>query len=145
LKKQPCESVWKSTEPGPQCARCHSRIDPLGFALENYNAAGIWRDQEGFGYNGRIERQDPLVDASSELPDGTRIVGVEGLQKAILVRGDDFLRSLASKMLTFALNRELGVADRPLVSAAVAHMKKNGRTLRSLIEFIVLSDAFRSK
>jgi Protein of unknown function (DUF1587)./Protein of unknown function (DUF1592)./Protein of unknown function (DUF1595)./Protein of unknown function (DUF1588)./Protein of unknown function (DUF1585). len=129
----------------PQCARCHSRIDPLGFALENYNAAGIWRDREGFGYKGRVERDDPLVDASSELPDGTRIEGVEGLQAAILARGDDFLRGLATKMLTFALNRELGVADRPLVSAAVAHMKKNKRTLRSLVEFIVLSDAFRSK
>ena len=76
---------------------------------------------------------------------GTRVVGVDGLQAAIVARSDDFLRGLASKMLTFALNRELGVADRPLVTAAVAHMKKNGRTLRSLVEFVVTSDAFRSK
>ncbi len=51
-----------------QCARCHNKIDPLGFALENFNAAGKWRDQEGFGYNGRVQRDDPKIDASSKLP-----------------------------------------------------------------------------
>jgi hypothetical protein len=128
-----------------QCARCHNQIDPYGFALENYNAAGTWRDKEGFGYNGRVEENDPPVNASSVLADGTRIVGVEGLQKAILAQGDAFLECLASKILTFALNRELGIADRPTVKAAVAHCKKNERTLRSLITYIVTSEPFRSK
>jgi hypothetical protein len=129
----------------PQCARCHSHIDPLGFALENYNAAGIWRDKEGFGYKGRIEANDPLVDATAELPDGTKVVGVQGLQKVLLSRSDDFLRCLATKMLTFALGRELGIADRPLVASAVAHMKENKRTVRALVEYIVVSSAFVTK
>ena len=68
----------------PQCARCHNKIDPLGFALENFNAAGEWRDREGFGYKGRIGRDDPLIDASSKLLDGTEIVGVEGLHNALI-------------------------------------------------------------
>jgi hypothetical protein len=129
----------------PQCARCHSQIDPLGFSLENFDASGHWRDREGFGYKGRVEQGDPLVDAASQLPGGPKIVGVEGLQSALLARSDDFLFCLSSKMLTFALGRELTLADRPLAQKAVAHMKQNGRTLRALIEFIVTSEAFQTK
>jgi len=128
-----------------QCARCHNKIDPLGFALENYNAAGEWREQEGFGYKGRIERNDPKIDATSEMLDGTKIVGVEGLQNAILKNEDLFLNCLASKVLTYALGRELGLADQPTVKAAVAHMKANGKTLRSLLQFVATCEPFETK
>jgi len=128
-----------------QCARCHNKIDPLGFALENYNACGEWREQEGFGYQGRIEKDDPKIDATSKMIDGTRIVGIEGLQEAILKNEDLFLGSLASKVLTYALGRELGLADRPTVKAAVAHMKANRTTLQSLLEFVATCDAFGTK
>lgn len=129
----------------PQCARCHSRIDPLGFSLENYDASGTWREREGFGYKGRIEQNDPLIDASSQLPDGSKIVGVDGLQSALLARSDEFLTSLSNKLLTYALGREVTLADRPLVQGAVGHMKEHKNTLRSLIEYTVTSEAFRSK
>ena len=126
----------------PQCARCHSKIDPLGFALENFNATGDWRDREGFGYKGRIERDDPLIDASSKMPDGTEITGVEGLQTAMLNKEDLFLGVLATKLMTYAIGRELGLADQPTVKASVAEMKSHGSTLRSLLKFIVVSEAF---
>ncbi|TXT35717.1 MAG: hypothetical protein FD138_1246 [Planctomycetota bacterium] len=129
----------------PQCARCHSKIDPLGFALENFNAAGEWREQEGFGYKGRIDRNDPKIDAASKLPDGTAINGVDELRTVLRQKEDLFLNCLASKLLTYALGRELGIADQPAVKAAVAHTKKNGYTLRSLIQFIVTSESFGSK
>lgn len=129
----------------PQCARCHNKIDPLGFALENFNAAGEWREQEGFGYKGRIERNDPKIDAASKLPDGTAIDGVDELRTVLRQKEDLFLNCLASKLLTYALGRELGIADQPTVKAAVAHTKKNGYTLRSLIQFIVTSESFGSK
>ena len=128
-----------------QCARCHNKIDPLGFALENYNAAGEWRVQEGFGYKGRIERDDPRIDASSAMPDGTKIDGVAGLQDAMLAKEDLFLECLASKMMTYAYGRELGLADQPTVKSIVAQMKKEQYTLRSLINAIVSSDSFASK
>lgn len=128
-----------------QCARCHNKIDPLGFALENFNAAGEWREQEGFGYKGRIEKNDPKIDASSEMIDGTKIVGVEGLQAAILKNEDLFLSCLAGKVLTYALGRELGLADQPTVKAAVTHMKANGKTLRSLLQFVATCEPFESK
>jgi hypothetical protein len=128
-----------------QCARCHNKIDPLGFALENFNAAGEWREQEGFGYKGRIEKNDPKIDASSEMLDGTKIVGVEGLQAAILKNEELFLSCLANKVLTYALGREMGLADQPTVKAAVAHMEANGKTLRSLVQFVATCDPFEAK
>ena len=129
----------------PQCARCHNKIDPLGFALENFNAAGEWREQEGFGYKGRIERNDPKIDAASKLPDGTAIDGVDELRTVLRQKEDLFLNCLAGKLLTFALGRELGIADQPTVKAAVAHTKTNGYTLRSLVQFMVTSESFGSK
>lgn len=129
----------------PQCARCHSKIDPLGFALENFNAAGEWREQEGFGYKGRVERDDPKIDARSKLPDGTEIDGVDALRSALRTKEDLFLNNLAAKLLAYALGRELGVADRSTVKAAVEHCRRNDYTLRSLVQFIVASEAFRTK
>jgi hypothetical protein len=128
----------------PQCARCHDKIDPLGLALENFNAAGEWREQEGFGYKGRIGSDDPKIDASATMPDGTRFEGVEGLQNALLKRQDLFHTALANRMYTYALGRELGLADAPETKAAAAHLKKQG-TLRSLIRFVVGSKSFRTK
>jgi hypothetical protein len=128
-----------------QCARCHNKIDPLGFALENFNAAGEWREQEAFGYKGNVDINDPKIDASSKMPDGTKIVGVAGLQQAMLKQDDLFLKSLATHLTTYALGRELGLADQPLVDGAVAAMKQDGTTVRSLVKAIVASDAFAAK
>lgn len=129
----------------PQCARCHSKIDPLGFALENFNAAGEWREREGFGYKGRIGRDDPLIDASSRMPDGTEINGLAGLQSAMLAREDLFLKSLATHLLTYALGRELGLSDQPAIDRLVSDMKQNGYTVRGLLKSIVTSEAFAAK
>ncbi|MEZ6055320.1 MAG: DUF1592 domain-containing protein [Planctomycetaceae bacterium] len=129
----------------PLCARCHNKIDPLGFALENFNAAGEWRTQEGFGYKGRIGRDDPVIDASAKMLDGTEFVGVTGLQEVMLKQEDLFLRCLTEKLLTYALGRELGHADRPTTDQAVQHLKEHNKTLHSLIEFIVLSEPFLTK
>ena len=129
----------------PQCARCHNKIDPLGFALENFNAAGDWREREGFGYKGRIGKNDPLIDASSNLLDVTEIVGVDGLQNALMEQQELFLKCLAGKLLTYALGRELGIADQVHVEAAVKHLKENGDTVKSLLTFIATSEPFRRK
>lgn len=128
-----------------QCARCHNKIDPLGFALENFNAAGEWRDQEGFGYKGRVGANDPVIDASAKLLDGTEFVGVAGLQEVLVDKEELFLRCLAGKMFTYALGRELGVADKLHVDAAVEHMQQGDRTLRQLIQFVVRSEPFQTK
>ena len=129
----------------PQCARCHNKIDPLGFSLENFNAAGEWRDREGFGYKGRIGANDPLIDASAKMIDGTEFTGVDGLQTLLIEQKDLFLNCLTGKLLTYALGREPGVADQIQVKATVDHARRNDETLRSMIQFIVTSKAFRTR
>lgn len=129
----------------PSCARCHDKIDPLGLALENYNASGEWRDREGHGYNGRIGDDDPVIDTSAKMPDGTEIVGVAGLQAELLKNDDQFLNSLASQVATYALGRELGFSDRPEIRESVEIMKEHDYTLRSLILTIAQSDLFLTK
>jgi hypothetical protein len=128
----------------PQCARCHDKIDPLGLALENFNASGEYREQEGFGYKGRIERDDPKIDASAQLPNGTKINGPAELKQALRDHEDLFLKCLAQKLLTYALGRETTLADQPTIDEVVAKTKKSGYRLRAMIEGVVESDAFLS-
>jgi hypothetical protein len=128
----------------PQCARCHDKIDPLGLALENFNASGQYRKQEGFGYKGRIEKNDPVIDASAKLPNGTLVDGPDELKKAIRSEQDKFLNCLSSKLLAYALGRELTIADEPTLKQVVASAKSNGLTLKSILLAIIESEAFRS-
>jgi hypothetical protein len=117
----------------PACASCHSRIDPIGFALDNYDVIGQWRTEEG----GRP------VDASGELPDGTRFNGPAELKAALQERRDLFLRNLATKMLGYALGRGLTLQDSCTVDAIVAEVKTREYDAQSLVEVIVLSVPFR--
>jgi hypothetical protein len=127
------------------CARCHDKIDPLGIALENYDACGEWREREGHGYQGRIEDDDPIIDASARMPDGTEFKGAEGLAERLLEREDLFLEALASQLYTYALGRELGFSDLPTVRRSVARMKAGKYSLRLLVLDIVQSDLFSTK
>lgn len=128
----------------PQCARCHDKIDPLGLALENFNASGQFRLQEGFGYKGRIEKDDPHIDASSKLPNGTRVNGPVELRNALRTQEDLFLRCLTHKLLTYALGREIAIADEPVVKQIMAHTKQHQYQLREMLRAIVMSEAFLS-
>ena len=115
------------------CASCHDRIDPLGFALENFDAIGRWRDQDG----------GKPVDNSGELLDGTKFRGPEQLKAALLVRKDLFVRNLTTKLLGYALGRGLTLKDSCAVDAIVAQLKENDYKAQTLIEAIVLSVPFR--
>lgn len=117
----------------PACASCHSRIDPLGFALENYDAIGRWRDEDG----------GKPVDNSGELADGTKFQGPDQLRAVLLERKDLFIRNLTNKMLGYALGRGLTLSDSCTVDSIVAQVKKNDYSARTLIEVIVLSVPFR--
>jgi mono/diheme cytochrome c family protein len=127
------------------CARCHDKIDPLGLAMENFDASGDWRDRESHGWQGRTDPDDPLIDASATMPDGSKFEGVEGLQEQLLKKEDLFLTSLASQLYTYGLGRQLGFSDRPAVRASVEAMKRNRYLLRALLLTIVQSDLFTTK
>jgi hypothetical protein len=92
------------------CAACHSRMDPLGFALENFDGIGKWRAKDA----------DRVIDASGKLPDGTHFDGVAGLKHALLTsRREDFIATVAERLLTYALGRGLESYDRPAVRSIV--------------------------
>ena len=117
----------------PVCASCHSRIDPLGFAMENFDAFGRWRDEDA----------GKPVDASAELADGTKFQGPEQLKAFLLDRKDLFIRNLTTKMLGYALGRGLTLRDSCAVDDIAAQVKDNNYSAQTLIEAIVLSVPFR--
>jgi hypothetical protein len=115
------------------CASCHDQMDPLGFALENYDVVGKWRDQDG----------GQPIDASGAFPDGTKFTGPAELKSALLARKDLFIHHLTAKLLGYALGRGLTLQDSCTVDAIAAKVKENGYSARTMIEEIVLSTPFR--
>ena len=94
----------------PACAGCHARMDPLGFALEHYDAIGRWRERGEGG---------DAIDASGTFPDGTRFDGPVGLRRLVEEHADEFVRTFTRKLLTYALGRPLTYADMPAVRTIV--------------------------
>ena len=115
------------------CAECHRKIDPLGFALENYDAIGGWRDE----YDGKVS-----IDSSGKLPDGDSFETPAEFQDALLRRKDQFTRCITEKLLAYALGRELEVSDRPVIDEIVREISSSGKGLRDLIQEIVASRSF---
>ena len=119
----------------PVCASCHAMMDPLGLALENFDAVGKWRD---------LDESGAPIDAAGSLPDGTRFVGVDGLKKALL-SSDRFVATLTEKMLTYALGRGLEYYDAPSVRAIVRDAAGEDYRFTSLIRGIVQSAPFQMR
>jgi hypothetical protein len=117
----------------PACASCHSRIDGLGFALENYNVLGQWRDTDA----------GKPIDNSGELADGTHFRGPGELRAALLARKDLFVHNLTAKLLGYALGRSLTAQDGCTVDAIADRVREKGYGSKSLIQEIVLSVPFR--
>jgi hypothetical protein len=117
----------------PVCASCHSRIDPLGFALENYDVLGRWRTDDS----------GQPIDNRGQLPDGTVINGPEELKKVLLERKTVFLRHFTSKMLGYALGRGLTPSDSCTVDQILDQIEKQQYRSQALIQAIVLSMPFR--
>ena len=119
----------------PTCASCHVRMDGLGFALENFDPIGQWRDQEG---------RFP-IDSTGEIAGGKKIKGVDGLRELLLARKADFVKCLSEKMLTYALGRGIEGYDHCTVKDITATIEKNDYRFSSLILGIVKSEAFQKR
>jgi hypothetical protein len=119
----------------PPCAGCHAMMDPLGLALENFDAVGKWRSLDESG--GRI-------DASGAMPDGTRFDGPDGLRQALL-GSDRFVMTLTEKLMTYALGRGVEYYDEPAVRAIVRDASRDDYRLVSLIRGVVRSVPFQMR
>ncbi len=115
------------------CAECHRKIDPLGFALENFDAVGKWREK----YKGNLD-----IDAAGKLPGGGGFTTLPEFRRLLLMRKDQFNRCLTEKLLTYALGRQLGINDRPEIDHILAQLDENNG-LRDLIQLIVTSETFQ--
>lgn len=126
----------------PACASCHARMDPLGLALENFDATGKWRAGE------RLSLTDLTlqpIDARGELSDGTTFDGISGLKKVLQERSDQFIYTMTEQLLTYALGRGAEWYDAPAIRAAVRASKKDDYHFSTLILSIVKSIPFRMR
>ena len=124
----------------PSCAVCHRLTDPLGFALDNFDAIGRWRTTD----DPRIPGQrGPVIDASGVTPDGHRFEGPAGLRQLLLDRRQQFIRTVAEKLLTYALGRRLEHYDRPVVRRIVRDAAASDHRWSALILGIVESAPFQ--
>lgn len=118
-----------------ECSACHSRMDPLGFGLENFDTLGRWRSSD----------QGQPIDASGTLPSGQSYSGPAGLKKILLERKDQVIRHLSRKMTGYAFGRELNRYDECVVDKAMEALQKNGYRSSILIEQIAISAPFRQR
>jgi len=119
----------------PVCATCHRIMDPMGFALENFDLIGEWREFDG----------PTRIDSTGQLADGTPVKGPEDLRRAVLSRSDAFMTTASEKLYTYALGRPVHSYDMPTVRGIVRRAAANDNRFSSLVMGIIESDAFQKR
>jgi hypothetical protein len=115
-----------------ECASCHRRMDPLGFALENFDALGKWR----------TESDGAPVDAAAALPDGTKFDGITGLRELMTTHKEDFVRTFTEKLLAYAIGRGIELSDMPAIRTVAREADRQDDRWSAIIQAIVNSPAF---
>jgi cytochrome c551/c552 len=144
IKEKPVDSTGNSKAPtmrqtmelhhtNPSCASCHKIFEPIGLALENFDAVGAWRMQDG----------DSPIDASGVLVDGTKVDGIVSLRDSLVRRSDQFARVVTEKLLTYAMGRGVEYQDMPLVRSIVRDSASSKYKFSSVVMGIVRSDTFQ--
>jgi len=119
----------------PACASCHARMDPIGFAMENFDAIGRWRDRDA----------DKPIDASGAFPDGVKFDGMAGLKATLLSQPEEFVSTVAEKLLMYAVGRNVQYYDQPTVRAIVRESARNNYSFTSLVLGVVASTPFQMR
>ena len=119
----------------PACSVCHSQMDPLGFALENFDAIGRWRDSES----------GKPIDSAGALPDGTSFHGPSGLRKVLLSRRHQFVLNVTEKLMTYAVGRGVEYYDSPTVRSIIRDAASGDYQWSSLILGIIKSSPFQMR
>ncbi len=133
-QKRTVREILAQHRASPACNGCHGVMDPLGFALENFDAVGTWRDRDRFA--------GTAIDATAELPDGTVVNGPEDLREALLRRPEQFVQTFVEGLLKYALGRTLDYRDMPAVRKIVREAAKDDYRFSSIVWQVVTSDAF---
>ena len=142
IKEKPVDSTGNAKAPtmretmeshhtNPSCASCHKIFEPIGLALENFDAVGAWRTQDG----------DSPIDATGVLVDGTKVDGVASLRDSLVRYSDQFVRVVTEKLLTYALGRGVEYEDMPMVRSIVRDSAASKYKFSSIVMGIVKSPA----
>jgi hypothetical protein len=145
IKEKPVDSTGNAKAPtmreimelhhtSPSCASCHKIFEPIGLALENFDAVGTWRTQDG----------DSPIDASGVLVDGTKVDGIVSLRDMLVRRSDQFTRVVTEKLMTYALGRGVEYQDMPLVRSIVRDSAASHYKFSSVVMGVVKSPAFQT-
>ncbi|MCA9258510.1 MAG: DUF1588 domain-containing protein, partial [Planctomycetales bacterium] len=119
----------------PACANCHAKMDPIGFALENFDAVGRWRERE----------REQAIDPRGILPSGVELTGVDSLTAMLCDRPEPFVQTLTEKLLTFALGRGVEHYDAPAVRQVVAQARLRDYRFSAIVIGIVHSVPFQMR
>jgi len=133
--KLPLRQRMEKHRSDPNCASCHKRMDPIGFALENYDAIGAWRDTD----------QGKPIDTAADFPDGKKVSGVLELKKLLWSKKNEFVEGFTEKMLTFALGRGVEYYDGAVVKTIADACAKNDYSMTTLMVEIVKSYPFLNR
>jgi mono/diheme cytochrome c family protein len=137
----------------PQCAQCHRRIDPLGFGLENFDAAGQWREVDTLlpsaqlkrDRKGVIQAETYPIDPAGAFHGGPAFANYFELRSLIAARGDDFLRGLVEHLYAYAIGRPVSLGDTDAIDAIVAAAKERNGGLRDIVKLVVATPEFLNK
>jgi hypothetical protein len=121
----------------PACFACHGILDPLGFALENFDAVGIYRAKDRLA--------GTPIDASGVLPDGTKLSGPDDLRNALASNPGQFVQTITEKLMTYATGRAVSYRDMPTIRAIVRDTAKDNYRFSSIVMKIVNSDQFQKR
>jgi hypothetical protein len=110
-------------------------MDPLGFALENFDATGMWRDKDRFA--------NTTIDSAGELPDGTKINGPDDLRNALLRHPDQFVQTFVENLMTYSMGRSREYYDMPTVRKIVHDTEAKDYRFSAIVQAVVRSDQFR--
>jgi hypothetical protein len=130
------EIIAKHRE-NPTCFACHGVMDPLGFALENFDAVGVWRDVDRYA--------GTPIDSAAELPDGTPVAGPDDLREALTRNPEQFVQTFTERFLTYALGRTLDYRDMPAVRKIVRGAAEKDYRFSELVWQVVASEPFRMR
>jgi hypothetical protein len=136
-KARTVRDIMAKHRENPVCFSCHGVMDPLGFALENFDAVGVWRDKDRYA--------GTAIDSLAELPDGTKVKGPDELREVLARDPEQFVRTFTERFLTYALGRVVDYRDMPAVRKIVREAKRDNYRFSSLVWQIVTSEPFQMR
>jgi hypothetical protein len=136
-KARTVRDIMAKHRENPVCFSCHGVMDPLGFALENFDAVGAWRDKDRYA--------GTVIDSAAVLPDGTAVQGPDELREALARDPEQFVRTFTTRFLMYALGRTVDYRDMPAVRKIVREAASDDYRFSALVWQVVSSDPFRMR